>query len=215
MEYAKLMTKQVAGVAVFLGLLSLSASAQDSSAQDSSAQDSSAQQSTPNAISAYNEGVGLYEQGQFAKAAERFNESAKAVDRDLASRARFNLGNTHYARALASIDAKPDQPGGRTDYAVTAGPSEEQREAAVAHLREAIQHYRSALRLNPREQDARANIELAGQMISQLTPPPQQQPPETPPDESDSSQSSPEDQESQQDDDSDSSDDANNEKDQA
>ncbi|MEE2938649.1 MAG: hypothetical protein VYA84_21915 [Planctomycetota bacterium] len=204
MKYAKLMTKQIAGVAVLWGLFSPFVMAQDSSGQ----------QATPNAVSAYNEGVSLYEQGQFSKAAEQFNESAKAVDRDLASRARFNLGNTHYAQALASIEAKPGQPGGGTDDAVTAGPSEEQREAAVAHLRAAIQHYRSVLRLNPREQDARANIELAGQMISQLIPPPQQRPPDTTPEESDSSDSSPEDQESQQDDDSDSFDDENKEKDQ-
>jgi Ca-activated chloride channel family protein len=104
------------------------------------------------AAAVYNHGIALYRTGQMTEAAERFQRAAAAENDSLAASARFNLGNSHYARAVAALQSQ-DQP----------DPAE-----AISQLEMAIDSYRSSLRIDPTDADARANIELATKLIKQL-----------------------------------------------
>jgi Ca-activated chloride channel family protein len=96
----------------------------------------------------YNLGVGYYRQGNLELASQHF-ELARNSSRDrLARDSRFNLGNCRYSAALET--AKTDKP------------------AAIELLKNAISEYRSSLRIDPSNDDARVNIELAAKLIKQL-----------------------------------------------
>ncbi len=96
----------------------------------------------------YNLAVALFRKGDTESARALFGKTAGASDAVLASNSRYNLGNCLYRQAVAL--------------------AEEDKGAAVEMLREAISHYRGALRGELTDIDARANIELAGQLIRQL-----------------------------------------------
>lgn len=95
----------------------------------------------------YNIGNVLYKQGEFEKAYDEYRQAFAAGERPLAEGARFNAGNSHYARK---------------------------------NWPEAIRNYQEALRLDPRDIDAKKNLELALQQLQeekkkQQQPPPQKQ----------------------------------------
>ena len=100
----------------------------------------------------YNQGVALYQAQRFDESAEAFRAAAAASDPKLAAKARFNLGNTDYAKALAALEDE--------DAATTP--------KAIESLRNAIESYRSVLRLTPDDTDARFNLELAHKLIREL-----------------------------------------------
>ncbi|WP_425398710.1 hypothetical protein [Aeoliella sp.] len=102
----------------------------------------------PSAELSYNHAVAQYRQGDVAAAAEQFKAVAAADDNAIAAKARFNLGNCDYVSALQQ--------------------AEQDRPAAIGRLESAIGHYRSALAVDPSDAEARANIELAAQMIEKL-----------------------------------------------
>ena len=98
----------------------------------------------------YNQAVQLQREGKVDQARAMLKQAiAQTADKNVEARARYNLGNAAYAQAL-------DQS------------TQGQRDEAIAGLNEAIGHYRDALRLNPADQDARVNIELARQLIDKL-----------------------------------------------
>ena len=96
----------------------------------------------------YNLAVAHYRNGDIDAAKTLFTQAASAADTRLAANSRYNLGNCLYAEALAKAEQDP--------------------RAAVTDLQTAIEHYRSALRLDRDNADARANIELARHLIQQL-----------------------------------------------
>jgi Ca-activated chloride channel family protein len=95
----------------------------------------------------YNLAVAHFRQGDIESAKSLFTAAAGS-DSSLASRARYNLGNCYYSEALPQVAQDKD--------------------AAIDSLRAAISHYRGALRGNPSNVDARANIELAAQLLRKL-----------------------------------------------
>ncbi|QDS96514.1 hypothetical protein FF011L_53260 [Roseimaritima multifibrata] len=103
----------------------------------------------------YNLGVAQYRKGEIAAAKEQFMQASASSDTPLAAAARYNLGNCFYADAVAS--AEQDKP------------------AAIEALTQAIDHYRGSLSGDPNHTDARANIELAGQLLKKLQEEQQQQ----------------------------------------
>jgi Ca-activated chloride channel family protein len=103
----------------------------------------------------YNKGVAYYRKGDFDAAQKLFEQAARSDDSQVASKARFNLGNSHYSRALTLAASQP--------------PS------AIAALKSAVDSYRSSLRLDADNADARANIEIAQKLIQQLEQQQQQQ----------------------------------------
>ena len=96
----------------------------------------------------YNMAVAEYRNGNIDAAEKLFSEVSGTGTRAIASNSRYNLGNCLYAKAIQV--AEQDKP------------------AAIEHLRDAVSHYRGALRGNPNNSDARANIELAGALIRKL-----------------------------------------------
>ncbi len=112
----------------------------------------------------YNLGVAQFRQGDVAAAAAAFETASRSNETSLAAKARYNLGNVSYTQALEAIK-NGDQ-------------------AATEQLELAITHYRSALRLDNSLDDARANLELAQRLLSEL----QQQPPQSQQDPSPSDQ---------------------------
>ena len=96
----------------------------------------------------YNLAVAHYRNEDIPAAEALFLSSAHSADTSIAAASRYNLGNCHYSQALALTQQDP--------------------QAAIDQLQAAIAHYRSSLRLNADNADARANIELARQLIDQL-----------------------------------------------
>ncbi len=118
----------------------------------------------------YNQAVALYRKQDYAAAAELFSLAAGASESQIAGPSHYNLGNCRYAQGL--------------------GLAQQDKAAAIAKLQEAIAHYRDALRSLPHDADARANIELAAQLIDQLTKAAEQsQPEQSQPDQSQPDQS--------------------------
>jgi len=96
----------------------------------------------------YNLAVAEYRKGNIDSAGQLFNDVAGCGDAKISADSRYNLGNCQYAKAVEL--AEKDKP------------------AAIERLRQAISNYRGSLRGNPNNSDARANIELAGELIRKL-----------------------------------------------
>ncbi len=111
------------------------------------------QRESASAKTSYNQGVSLYRIGQFAEAADLFRKASQSKDPHLAAMARYNLGNTQYSIALMQV-----QDG-------------QQRDEILPLIQQAITSYRSALRLAPDDDDARANLELALRALKQMQGP--------------------------------------------
>ncbi len=96
----------------------------------------------------YNIAVAEYRKGNIDAAEKLFTDVVGTDSLTIAADSRYNLGNCQYAGALKV--AEQDKP------------------AAIELLRKAIANYRGALRGKPNNPDARANIELAGELIRRL-----------------------------------------------
>jgi Ca-activated chloride channel family protein len=96
---------------------------------------------------AYNQGVAYYKLKDYSKAREHLQKALATRDLALEARAKYNLGNCAYAEALQKLS---------------------DLQAAIDGLRQAINHYRDALEVNPQDDDARANIEMAQLLIKDL-----------------------------------------------
>ncbi len=95
---------------------------------------------------AYDLGVAHYRAGDYANAVEYFMQALAGRDMGLEQRARYNLGNCAYAEGL-----KQQEP-----------------QAAIEKFKTAADRFREALQLDPKDADARANLERSGLMIRQL-----------------------------------------------
>jgi hypothetical protein len=96
----------------------------------------------------YNMAVAQFRKGEVAAAAPLFEAAATSENDSLAANARYNLGNCKYTAGLKL--------------------AESDREAAIKELESAIENYRSSLSVDTNNADARANIELAAQLIDKL-----------------------------------------------
>jgi Ca-activated chloride channel family protein len=96
---------------------------------------------------AYDRGLAHYRLRDFVKARAQLNAALATRDLGLEARAKYNLGNVAYAQALEKLNA----------------PQE-----AIELARRAIDRYRDALELDPADDDARANIEIAQLLIKDL-----------------------------------------------
>ena len=96
----------------------------------------------------YNLAVAEYRTGNITAAEQLFTEVAGSGRPAIFSDSRYNLGNCQYADAIQL--------------------AEKDKSAAIERLRQAVSNYRGSLRGNPANSDARANIELAGELIRKL-----------------------------------------------
>lgn len=96
----------------------------------------------------YNLAVAYYRNGDLQAAQNLFNETAISANNQIAADSRYNLGNCQYALALEQ--------------------SEQNAKNAISMLQDAIINYRSSLRIDADNPDARANIELAVELLKRL-----------------------------------------------
>ena len=100
-----------------------------------------------NPVLHYNLGDVLYRQQQYAGAAAEFSKGLKSDDLDLQARSYFNLGNSHFQMGAAAA-GQPDK--------------------AEKEYRQAVKAYEASLKLNPNDQDARVNLDLAKKRLQQI-----------------------------------------------
>jgi len=109
----------------------------------------------------FDAGAAAYKMGNYDKALEWFSRSLLSKDKELQEKSHFNIGRTLEERA------------DRTDT----------NEKALTELLNAQSHYEEALKLDPNDERAKANLEEVKKKIEQLrkkpkekpSPPPQQQ----------------------------------------
>lgn len=122
---------------------------------------------------AYNHGVELYRQGDFAAAADEFSRAVGASDDEVAASARYNLGTTCYAHAvqmLASKDSESNGPPLPTQSTEAVQPDQ-----VKELLNRGIDALRSALRLKPGWVNARVNLEKSLRLLAAIEQQEQQQ----------------------------------------
>ena len=95
----------------------------------------------------YNQGNVLYKQRKFLQALAHYTNALQTVEGVLESRVKFNLGNVEYRRALIAMSSAQD---------------------AMLLLRSAITYYRDSLAIDPHQQNARYNLELAHRLMHEL-----------------------------------------------
>ncbi|MGI9469411.1 MAG: tetratricopeptide repeat protein, partial [Rubripirellula sp.] len=119
----------------------------------------------------YNLGIAHYRNGDLQQAAEQFRMVIGSQNDSLAARARFNLGNAFYSQALTQLKppaADNAAPTSAQATTATTPTASQDVESGVKLLRSAITQYRSALRIDANDTDARANIELAQSLIDEI-----------------------------------------------
>ena len=95
----------------------------------------------------FNQGNVLYKQRKFLQALAHYTSALQSVNGVLESRVKYNLGNVEYRRALIAMSTAQD---------------------AILLLRSAITYYRDSLAVDPQQQNARYNLELAHRLMQQL-----------------------------------------------
>ncbi len=107
-----------------------------------------ASETLPEAAEIYfNQGNVLYKQRKFLQALAHYTNALQSVKGVLESRVKYNLGNVEYRRALIAMSTPQD---------------------SMLLLRSAITYYRDSLSVDPQQQNARYNLELAHRLLRQL-----------------------------------------------
>ncbi|EMI57032.1 BatB [Rhodopirellula sallentina SM41] len=137
-------------------------------------------ESTLEPTSVYNRGVELYREGEFSAAVDAFAQAVGAGSDEVAASARYNLGTSCYAAAietLATSQVPPTQDASHPNDTADANDvnSVSATEQAKQILQQGIGALRSALRLRPDWEDARANLEKSVQLLAVIQESEQQQ----------------------------------------
>lgn len=118
-------------------------------------------ENTPTAEAMYDRGIAHYNLGEFEIATQSFEEAMDAAqDLKLQTYSAFNFGNAMYQQTLASLEGTG-----------TGTPSSEAiiaLEDAKAQIKQVLSSYRTAITNDKSDMDARANGELAWQMLQLL-----------------------------------------------
>jgi len=101
----------------------------------------------------FNAGAAAYRQGKLDEAIEEFGKAANAKELDLQEMAYYNRGNSRYYLGTQTPDPK----------------------ARSSQWQQSLQDFESALKLNPKDQDALFNRELVKKQIEELKQQQQQQ----------------------------------------
>ena len=97
----------------------------------------------------FNKADAFYRMDDLAKAIEGYNEvSAQSKDMDLVRKAKYNLGNAHFQRGLKQKDSD--------------------LEKALDDLKTSIGYWRAGLDLDPANENAKRNKEVAGLLIKDI-----------------------------------------------
>ncbi len=94
----------------------------------------------------FNLGSAAYQTGDFDKALEAFSKAVTSPDPRLHAKAEYNLGNTLFKRGAELKDKEPK----------------------IQEWQNALQHYDQALKVEPKNADAKYNRDVVGKLIEQL-----------------------------------------------
>ncbi|MCX5690962.1 MAG: VWA domain-containing protein [Planctomycetota bacterium] len=115
-------------------------------------------------IALYNAGRELYQAAEFAQAADRFRAAdLAATDSRLSARTRFNLGMAMLRQATAKPAA--GAPNAAPAGAEAAVPD---AKAVLEQLEASVRAFRSALAIDPADDQAARNIEIARRFMQQI-----------------------------------------------
>jgi Ca-activated chloride channel family protein len=113
----------------------------------------------------FNAGAAAYQNRQLEEAAKQFNQALVSPDLQLQQRAYYNLGNTYFRLGQQGAAAgNPAAPAPGTPP-----------EAKMKAWEQAVQHYESALKLNPQDEDAKFNRSFVQEQLEELKKQQQQQ----------------------------------------
>jgi Ca-activated chloride channel family protein len=132
-----------------------------------------------------NQAAAHFKLGAHEEARELWVRAASLRDAAFEARARYNIGNCHYAEALGVLQPAQTAPMPAAGQPVIAGGEDAPAPPAgnpIESLGRAIENFRDALRLDPSLTNARANMELAAQLKKQLEDQSEQQPQSQPSD---------------------------------
>ena len=94
----------------------------------------------------FNLGSAAYQSGDFDKALEAFSKAVTSPDPKLHAKAEYNLGNTLFKRGAELKDKEPK----------------------IQEWQNALQHYDQALKVEPKNADAKYNRDLVGKLVEEL-----------------------------------------------
>ncbi len=118
-------------------------------------------ENNPTAEAMYDRGIAHYNLGEYEVATQAFDEAmVTSNDLMLQSYSAFNLGNSIYKQTLGALEGTGT--GTPDDEAIDA------IENAKAQIKQVLANYRTAIANDATDMDARANGELAWQMLQQL-----------------------------------------------
>ena len=116
---------------------------------------------------AYNRGVAEYRAGNMEEAADAFRRAGKIGDADLSARAMYNEGTARYADAVKRLASENGQARSNPLNQDEDPPTDPIKDA-MEQVGRSLDHFRDAIDADPRNQDARANAELAHRLLRQL-----------------------------------------------
>lgn len=135
------------------------------------------------------EGNKLYQQGKYDDAMNKYADAL--IDQPDLPELYFNLGNTtyrkeqyeeaiqHYSKALAGgdtlLETKINYNIGNCKYRLGSRKENTDLASAIASYREALDHYKRVMELNPEDKDAKYNHEFIEKKIKELISRQQQQ----------------------------------------
>jgi Ca-activated chloride channel family protein len=96
----------------------------------------------------FNEGVAAYRAGKHDEAAEAFSKALEGADVQLQQRAYYDLGNARFRMGEAAAKSQPEQ--------------------ARSALEDSVKAYEAALALDPKDENARFNRDLAKARLEEL-----------------------------------------------
>jgi Ca-activated chloride channel family protein len=112
-------------------------------------------------------GAAAYRLGNFERAAEAYGAVLANGEERLRGEAHYNLGNTLYRRGEAALLPAPDSPRD-PDQPQAASGSADAMERAKADWNGAVEHFESALALDPDNAKTRHNLEYVKQRLEEL-----------------------------------------------
>ncbi|MDP7006310.1 MAG: tetratricopeptide repeat protein [Phycisphaerales bacterium] len=116
---------------------------------------------TPSPEIMYDRGIAYYNLGQFEIAAKAFEDAmSTSENQNLRTYSAFNLGNSVFQQTMNDLEG--------TGTATSSEESIKTTELAKEQIKNALQSYRTAIKEDSSDMDARANGELAWQMLKQL-----------------------------------------------
>jgi Ca-activated chloride channel family protein len=121
----------------------------------------------------FNAGTAAYQSRQMDEAVKQFNESLNSQDLQLQEHSYYNLGNAYYR--LGQQGGSPAAPGAGSGPLTGPAPAAGGPEAAQKAWEQALKQYESALKLNPRDEDAKFNHEFVQKRLEELKKQQQQQ----------------------------------------